>query len=26
VTCRLVALLYGTSLRASYTESCEPYQ
>src|SRR6185437_15109777 len=26
VTCRLVALLYGASLRASSMESCEPYQ
>ena len=26
VTCRLVALLYGASLRASSIDSCEPYQ
>ena len=25
-TCRLVALLNGASLRASWIESCEPYQ
>jgi len=26
VTCRLVALLYGASVRACSTDSCEPYQ